>query len=298
MSSLQKRSVGEYLTGPKIAPYVFILPFYLVWAIFGIFPMLHSIWLSFHRIRSIYRADFVGFYNYAEIFLREEIIKAFYNAVWYAVVNVVGQITIALLIAVLINSKFVKLKGFFRISYYIPNMVSTVVAGILFLVLFQTHGLLNMFLNGNTEWLHSTFWSKPVDMVVVGWRWIGFWVIIFSAALQGIPDVFYEAASLDGANNFQKFWHITLPGLRNVMLFAVVLNTIGAFMLFGDPYMLFTAKEGPVGPLDSAITPVIAIYKAAFENFEFGLAAAISWVLSIFTIWVTVAEFKLSKERR
>jgi len=298
LSTLKARNIRQYLTGPKIAPYVFISPFYILWAIFGVFPIVYSIWLSLHRVVGIYKADFVGFYNFREVFLREDVIKAFYNSIWYAVVNIIGQITIALLIAVLINSKFVKLKGFFRIGYYVPNMVSTVAAGILFSILFQTNGLLNMALNTNVTWLHSTFWSKPVVMAVVGWRWIGYWIIIFSAALQGIPDFFYEAASIDGANSFQKFWHITLPSLRHVMLFAVVINTIGGFHLFGEPYIVFTAKQSPVGPLNSALTPVIAIYKAAFENFELGFAAAIAWVLAIITILATGVQINLWKKER
>ncbi len=297
MSTLQARNVRQYLTGPKSAPYIFISPFYILWAIFGVFPIIYSIWLSFYRVIGMHRTDFVGFYNFTEIFLRTDVIKAFYNSIFYVVANVVGQITIALLIAILINSKFVKLKGFFRISYYIPNIVSTVAAGILFSMLFQTSGLLNMILNTNIDWLNSTFWSKPIVMVVVGWRWIGYWIIIFSAALAGIPDIFYEAASLDGANSFQKFWYITLPSLQDVMLFAIVINTMGALMLFGEPYILFTAKQTPVGPLNSALTPVIAIYKAAFENFEFGFAAAVSWVLSIIIILMTVIQINLIKKR-
>jgi len=292
------RRIRQFLTGPRAAPYIFISPFYLLWAVFGAFPIFYSIWLSFHKRINIFQARFVGWSNFTEIFYRDATIKAFYNVFWYVIVNDIAQVTLGLFFAVLINAAFVRLKGVFRASYYIPNITSAVVTGILFSIFLERSGIINKVLGTQIPWLQSTLWAKPAVMMTVVWRWLGFWIVMFSAGLQNIPDDLYEAASIEGANGFQKFTYITFPLLRPVTLFAIVINTIGALQLFAEPLVLFqTGGVAGGGPLNSATTPVLEIYKAGFRDFEIGFAAALGWALAVLVIIATIAQMTLARRR-
>ncbi|MHB0857133.1 MAG: carbohydrate ABC transporter permease [Anaerolineae bacterium] len=281
------------LLGPKVAPYIFISPFFLMFAVFWVFPVVWSVLLSFQRW-SFQDTTWVATDNYRFVLSSPAVRVAFRNTVWYVVANNVFQLSIALSVAVLLDLPFLRgMSGWLRAAYFMPNIVSGVTTAILFGIVLGTGGVLNSILP-QIQWLQSTEWSKPAVLMAGGWRWIGYWVVMFMAGLQSIPDDYYEAADLDGATLWQRFSMITFPCLRPVFLFVIVVNTMGTLQIFEEPYMLFgTGLRG--GPLNSATTPVLEMYKLGFQNFDLGSASALGWLLAILIIAVSIAQFSLAR---
>jgi lactose/L-arabinose transport system permease protein len=215
---------------------------------------------------------------------------------WYAVVNNVFQLTIALGIAILLDLPFLrKAGGFLRMGYFMPNLVSGVTTAILFGILLGSGGVIEHLLAPlgiHIQWFQSTEWSKPAVILAGGWRWIGYWIVMFMAGLQSIPDDYYEVADLDGASMAQRFRYVTFPLLRPVFLFVIVVNTIGTLQIFEEPFLLFRG-----GPLNSSTTPVLEMYKLAFQNFDLGSGAALGWMLAMVVIGATVLQFSLARRR-
>lgn len=288
----------QQILGPKIAPYLFISPFFLLFAAFWVFPVLWSIALSFQRW-SAQETAWVGLANYRFVLQAPAVRQAFGNIIWYVVANNLFQLTIALAIAVLLDVPYLRrVNGLLRGAYFMPNMVSGVTTAILFTIVLGTGGVLSRllgFVGWEISWLQSTEWSKPAVLLAGGWRWIGYWVVMFMAGLQSIPDDFYEAADLDGATPWQRFRFVTFPMLRPVLLFVIVVNTTGTLQIFEEPFLLFGSQRG--GPLNSATTPVVEMYKLGFQNFDLGAAAALGWVLAVFIIAISIAQFTLARRK-
>lgn len=293
-----RRKWWEQILGPKVAPYLFISPFFLLFAAFWVFPVLWSVALSFQHW-SAQETTWVGLTNYRFVLGSEAVRRAFGNIVWYLVVNNVFQLTIALAIAMLLDLRFLRrVNGLLRAAYFMPNVVSGVTTAILFGIILGTGGVLDGLLGPvglEISWLQSTEWSKPAVILVGGWRWIGYWIVILMAGLQSIPDDFYEAGDLDGATPWQQFRYVTFPMLRPVLLFVIVVNTTGTLQIFEEPFLLF--GESPGGPLNSATTPVLEMYKLGFQNFDLGSAAALGWLLAVFIMAVSVTQFRLARRR-
>jgi lactose/L-arabinose transport system permease protein len=294
-----RRFGWEQILGPKIAPYLFILPFFLLFAAFWVFPVLWAVALSFQRW-SAQTTTWVGLANYRFVLQSPAIHKAFQNIIWYAVVNNAFQLSIALTVAVLLDLPFLRrVSGVVRTAYFMPNIVSGVTTAILFTILLGTGGLVDNLLGMvgvKISWLQSTEWSKPAVILAGGWRWIGYWVVMFMAGLQSIPDDYYESADLDGATLWERFRYITFPLLRPVFLFVIVVNTIGTLQIFEEPFLIFGSQSG--GPLNSATTPVLEMYKLGFQNFDLGAAAAVGWLLAVLITGISVAQFTLARRRR
>ena len=287
------------LLGPRVAPYLFVSPFFLMFIIFFVFPVIWSMMLSFQKWTAA-ETIWVGLANYRFVLRLPSTRIAFENIVWYAIVNNVVQIIFALSLAVLIDLPFMRrLSGALRLAYFSPHVASGVTTAILFAIILGGGGFSDRLLSMagiKISWLYSTEWAKPAVIFAGAWRWIGYWIVIFMAGLQGIPDEYYESAELDGATLWERFWYITFPSLRPVFLFVLVVNTMGTLQIFEEPYMLFgNATRG--GPLGSATTPVLEMYKLGFENFDLGSAAALGWLLAVVVVMVSIAQFKLGQER-
>lgn len=292
---------AEGILGPRVAPYLFIAPFFILFILFFIYPVLWSILLSFQKW-SARETQWVGLNNYRFVYQLPSVRKAFANLVWYVVVNNVFQLTIAMTVAVLIDSTFMRrFAGFFRIGYFIPNIVPGVVTAILFTIILGGGGVSDRVLalfGTRIPWLQSTQWSKPAVLIAGGWQWIGYWIVMLLAGLQGIPDEYYEAADLDGASLWQRFTYITFPLLRPIFLFVIIVNTIGTMQLFEYPYLIFGGGIGTAGgPLDSATTPVLELYRIGFQSMELGSAAALGWGLAVLIIAMSILQFTLAQRR-
>ena len=268
--------------------YVFISPFYILYAVFGMFPLLYGLWLSLHEWDGISPMKWVGFENYTQLLTDDIWWKTIYNTIWLFFGATVPQLTLALILAYIINSAYIKGKDFFRAAYFMPIVASAVAVSIIFTSLFgERYGMLNYGLSflgiDRIDWLGSAKWLKPSIALVTIWQWTGYSMIIFLAGLQSINPELYEAARVDGAQIRDIFRHITLPLLRPVILFQVILSIIGAMQTFDIPVMLAggTQSSAPGGTDRAGLVSAVLVYWTAFKYTQFGYAASMAFVLFI-----------------
>ena len=286
---------------PRWAPYVFISPFLLLFAVFGVFPLLFSLHLAFQSwepTSGLDAMDFVGLDNFAFALQDEWFWKSLKNTLWLAVVSGAPQHLVAIPLAVFIHNSFKRLRDGVVGAYFLPYITSTVAIAIMFSSLFsKDFGLVNAALASafgmeHVDWLGRAENIKPAIAFVVFWRYLGFNVVLYLAALQTIPRDLYEAASMDGAGRWQQFWHITLPNLKPMIFFGVTLSVIGGLQLFEEPFIL-TGGRG--GADQSGMTSAVYLYRMAFDFNDFGGASAMSWLLfavvAVLT-WMTNRAFR------
>ncbi len=277
-----------------------LLPGLLIFGVFTVFPIIRLLFMSLTKwdFGSFRGQEFIGFANYKEVLLDPAFQVAFGNTAVYTLVTVPAQMVLGLLIALLINSL---LHGQipFRVAYYLPVITSWVIASLVFKYVFNTEGLLNYFLcnvlhltSANIHWLDTRWGGLAVAMLLGTWKGIGWNMVVFLAALQTVPKELYESASLDGAGAVQKFWHITLPGIRGTVLFALVMLTIGGFNVYTSIKLITDGKPGHQ-------TDVVLswMYYKAFSAGKFGYAAALSFVIALVLAFLAVLQFKLMQQK-
>jgi multiple sugar transport system permease protein len=281
---------------PRWAPYVLISPFLVLFAVFGVFPLLFSLYLAFQAWEPTSGLDtmqYVGLGNFVFALQDPWFWKSLENTAWLALMSGVPQHLVAIPLAAFIHASFKTLRDGVIGAYFVPYITSTVAIAILFSSLFSTDfGLINAGLNaafgiGHVDWLGQPENVKPAIALIVFWRYVGFNVVLYLAALQTIPRDLYEAADMDGAGRYQQFWYITLPSLRPMIFFGVTLSVIGGLQLFEEPFVL-TGGRG--GPDQAGMTSAVYLYRMAFDFNDFGGASAMSWVLFVFVAaltWVT-----------
>ncbi|OXM84781.1 carbohydrate ABC transporter permease [Paenibacillus rigui] len=267
-----------------LAPYLMISPFYILFIVFGLFPILFSLYLAFHAWDGLGPMEYVGLRNFRNLLTDDpDFWKSVGNTfiIWF--LSTVPQLFLALVVAFLLNAAFVRFKDFYRAVYFLPNITSIVAVAIIFGSFFGSQfGLINGLLQAlglpRIEWINDPFWVKVAVSLMVIWRWTGYNAIIYLAGLQGIPHDLYEAATIDGASRKQQFFSITLPLLKPIILFTVILSTIGGMQLFTEPLIL-VGNTG--GATKGGLTLVLYLYNQAFGNQLFGYASAIAWMLFI-----------------
>ena len=286
---------------PRWAPYVFISPFLVLFAVFGMFPLLFSLYLAFQSwdpTGGLRAMEYVGLVNFTFALEDEWFWKALGNTAWLALVSGAPQHFVAIPLAVFIHSTFKRLRDGVVGAYFLPYITSSVAIAIMFSSLFSTDfGLVNaglhaLFGTENINWLGRPEYLKPAIAVIVFWRYLGFNVVLYLAALQTIPKDLYEAATMDGAGRLQQFWCITLPGLRPMIFFGITLSVIGGLQLFEEPFIL-TGGRG--GADQSGMTSAVYLYRMAFDFNDFGGASAMAWLLFIVVAvltWLTNRAFR------
>lgn len=287
--SASKMLVGSQVlrTFRKSYPgYVFIaLPVAAI-SLFLIIPMVASFAISLTEWNGFQPPVFVGLQNYRILLLEDQKFRqAFFNTTLFVLLGMSVGPTLGLLSALLLNQN-IKFRALFRTAYFLPVMTSLVVVGTVWRYLYNDHGLLNYLLSslglGSVRWLNAPneiLWGRlPLISVVVAsiWQGFGFETVIFLAALQNIPKDLYEAAEVDGANRFQRFWHVTLPGLRPVILFVYIIGIIGSYQVFDQVYVLTLADFGPLG---RTRTIVAYLYDNFFSYARLGYASAVAYSL-------------------
>jgi multiple sugar transport system permease protein len=298
---MSRRLLSAMRLSPRWAPYVFISPFLLLFAVFGVFPLLFSLHLAFQSwepTSGLDAMEFVGWDNFAFALQDEWFWKSLKNTLWLAVVSGAPQHLVAIPLAVFIHNSFKYLRDGVVGAYFLPYITSTVAIAIMFSSLFsKDFGLINAALAGafgieHVDWLGRAENIKPAIAFVVFWRYLGFNVVLYLAALQTIPRDLYEAATMDGAGRWQQFWHITLPNLKPMIFFGVTLSVIGGLQLFEEPFIL-TGGRG--GAEQSGMTSAVYLYRMAFDFNDFGGASAMSWLLfavvAVLT-WMTNRAFR------
>ena len=295
---------------PEWTPYVLLSPFLVLFAVFGVFPLLFSLYLAFQSwepTNGLASMQFVGLENFVFSLQDEWFWKSLKNTAWLALASGVPQHLVAIPLAVFIHTSFKRLRNGMVGAYFLPYITSTVAIAILFSSLFSTDfGLVNQALgglarvpglgwlapDGPIDWLGRPENIKPAIALIVFWRYVGFNLVLYLAALQTIPKDIYEAATMDGAGRLQQFFFITLPSLKPMIYFGVTLSVIGGLQLFEEPFIL-TGGRG--GSDQSGMTTAIYLYRMAFDFNDFGAASAMSWLLFFLVVvltWLTNRAFK------
>jgi len=274
--------------------YVFISPFYVLFIIFGLFPVGFSLFLSFQDWNGVRPMEFVALKNFA--FLLGPGGRAFWQSITNSLILFVMYVPImtfaAIVLAVLLNSPRVRGFQIYRTLIFAPYVTTMVAAGITFGLMFQQKGgLFNLVLQGiglsPVPWLENIWWARVSLCILVVWGWLGYNMVLMLSGLQTIPRELTEAAMIDGASAVQAFFRITIPLLRPIILFSVVLSTIGTFGLFNEVMSLTNG-----GPMRATTTPLVQIYGVAFGDFRFGRASAQAYVYALLIFVLTYIQFK------
>jgi cellobiose transport system permease protein len=274
--------------------YAAISPFFILFAVFGAFPVLFSIWISFHSWDGIGQMKWVGLEQYSYLLGDPKFWQSIGNTMIIWVLSTVPMLLLALVIANALHNA-TRFRSFYRIAYFIPNVTSIVAVTMVFGSIFSNNfGLLNAFLQSigltKIEWLTQPWGIKIAIATIVTWRWVGYNAIIFLAGLQAISSDVYEAAKVDGASPRQTFWRITVPLLRPVILFTAVTSTIGGLQIFTESQVLLGDEGGPGG---AGMTIVSYLYQSAFLDNQFGYGAAIGWALFILIVLFSIINWRL-----
>ena len=272
----------SWLDKDTFAAWVFLAPALIVLSIFLFYPIAYLLYLSFTTGSfTIEGIQWIGLRNYLRLFTDSDFWQVIGNTIYFTIATIIPTIIIPLGLAVLLD-RSLALRGILRTAYFIPSITSLVAVGLGFRWLFQTEGPVNSWLLqlgiNPIPWLSSTVWAMPVLILLSTWKQLGFNLVVFLAGLQTIPQSLYEAAELDGANDWAKFWYITLPGLRPTIIFATITTAIFTLRSFEQVYIITGG-----GPLNSTNILVYYIYEQAFARFEFGYAAAAATILLLIT---------------
>jgi len=282
----------------KAAPYAFISPFYIVFLIFGAFPLVFTLWVSLHdwELASGTR-EFVGLDNYDYLLTDSDFWHATINTIGIFFISTVPQLLLALVIANALNRRM-RLPTLFRIGMVAPLVTSTAAVAIVFTQMFdQDWGMINWFLGlfgiDAIAWSNSRGWSWVAIAVMVDWRWTGYNALIYLAAMQAIPKELYEAAAIDGASRIRQFWQITVPMLRPTIIFTVIISTIGGLQLFTEPvlFSIHTPNKMDGGPLHQFQTITMYMYDNAFNSDRYGYGATVAWALFVMIIVFSLINF-------
>jgi multiple sugar transport system permease protein len=295
-----------------MAPYVFISPFFVLFAVFGLFPLLFSVYLSFHRwdpSAGLAAMNWVGLENYVYVITSDDWFHAsLYNTVWLALVSGLPQHLVALPLAFFLHTAFGRWRNAVVGAYFLPFITSTVAISLVFSSLFsRDYGVVNaalaalhnvpglgwLFPSANIDWGQPQY-TKWMISFVVWWRYVGWNAVLYLSAMQTIPKDLFEAATMDGAKPWQQFRHVCLPLLRPMIFFAVTLSIIGNLQLFEEPFIL----TGGTGGIDQAgKTAAMHMYATAFVDGDFGTASAIAWLLFMLIAAVTWANNRFLGQR-
>ncbi len=282
------------------AAYLFLTPAISAILIFFFIPVIAAFIMSFtdfdiYAFASYDNVRFIGFRNYVQLFGDPLFWQSLQNTVYYVVFATPLSIAVSLGAAMLLNSKLIKYKGFFRLSYFIPYITTLVAVAIVWRFMYHPKfGILNYFLGwfgiNPVDWLGNPNTAMPAIILMSVWKTFGYNMIIFIAGLQNIPEDLYEAASLEGANGWEKFKAITIPMLAPMTLFVSIITIVGFFQLFAEPYIM---TQG--GPLNKTLSIVGYMYQEGFRWWNMGYSASISFVLFFLILIVTVLQFRLQK---
>lgn len=275
--------------------YLFIAPPFIGVLIFLVYPLLSSLYISMSKYNMFAPPEFIGFANYIKMFTDDKLfLKTLLNT-FYAALGVPIGIAFSIFFAVLLNQKLPG-KNFFRALFFLPTVCSIVAISLVWQWIFNAdYGLLNQMLASigidGPGWLIDKEWAMPAMIIQGVWGGLGVSIIFYLAALGNIPRAYYEAATMDGAGSFRKFWYITLPGISPVTFFILVTSLMGAMQDF-TRFMILTGG----GPNYSTTTSVYYVYNMAFQYNRMGYASAVAWIVGIITMIITVINLTVSKK--
>lgn len=282
----------------KVLPYLFICPFFILYAIFGLYPLVSGLVMSFQDNELL-----VGIANYQTVLTDSRFWKAILNAAIYTLGSVFIILPVALGAAVMLNSKLMgKLKGPMSTTFFIPNVTSVLVVGIVFKYILKTNGgILNELLQAvglidkNIRFLNDPSWAIPSLVIVGTWRYFGVNSLYFLGGLQSISSDLGEAARIDGANAWQEFWRIKFPLLKPIMVYIVFTAITGSFAMFGEVYTLVGSNS--TGARDSMLFPVIYLYNTMFRDNKMNEAATMGYILAVILLIITSIQRYIMRDK-
>lgn len=270
-----------------LIPTLFILVFY-------IYPMFRAFWVSLRSGAGV-NLNYVGIENYRRLLSDPQFLTSVKNTFIYLIFQIPLMIILALMFSVILNNKTLKFKGIFRTMIFIPSVTSLVAYSIIFKYLFSNNGIINKvlmslnILDAPIYWLGHPFWAKIVIIIAITWRWTGYNMIFYLAALQNIDESIYESARLDGASAFDQFFKITIPLLKPVILFTSITSTIGTLQLFDEPMNITSG-----GPGNATLSISQYIYNLSFKYTpDFGYSSAVSFAILVFIVILSAIQFKV-----
>ena len=280
------RNQAWYLHQAKLAPYIFTAPFYLLFFTFFLFPSLAALVLSFYKWNGISDPEWLGLRNFERIFGDPDFWQAVGNTGIYMGAALFITVPLALVLATLLNSRDLGLRGVWRSAYFTPVVTSSVAIALVFGILYsKDYGLINAFFQAvglpAVNWLGDGNWAKVSIIILMIWRWTGYLMIYFLAGMQSISPEYYEAAMIDGASDLQQFFRITIPLLRPVILYVSIIVTTGSLQIFEEPFILTSG-----GPANATLSVAQYLYIHGISGLKFGLGSAVGLLMfvSIFAL--------------
>ncbi|CAM3632159.1 sugar ABC transporter permease [Cohnella lubricantis] len=289
--------VKRFLYSQKVAPYVFVLPFILVFLLFWVYPLGSSVSMGFQKITIGQEAQWVGLDNYTKMLGDEIFLKAIKNSFVYMVLTIVILIPFPMLFAVLINSKMMWAREFFKSAFFLPALTSVVVAGTIFRLMFGemetslTNSFLGLFGLEPVKFLKGQTTGFIALLTLATWRWTGVNMLYFLSGLKNIPEEYYEAASIDGASAAQKFFRITIPMLKPTTIYVVTISIYAGLAMFVESLMLWNGNNSPK---NIGLTIVGYLYRQGIEKNEMGYAAAVGIVLLLIAMIINLTQLTLT----
>lgn len=294
MAAQTKLERSEHISG-----WLFIMPALVLLGLFMVYPIVWSLWMSFQTGRGM-NFSFGGFANIVRLTQDPIFLRALGNTFTFLIIQVPIMLVLALLFATALNDTRLWGRGFFRTAIFLPCITSLVAYSILFKSMFANDGVINDFLLATgliadpIPWLGDPFWAKVVVISAITWRWTGYNMIFYLAAMQNIDRSIYEAARIDGVPAWARFWYITVPMLKPVILFTSVISTIGTLQLFDEVNVLTLG-----GPSDSTLTLSLYIYNLTFKFMpSFGYASTVSYVIVVLVGILSFLQFLVARDRR
>ncbi|MEO5906848.1 MAG: sugar ABC transporter permease [Saprospiraceae bacterium] len=288
MSTLKRNNLISYLL---------VSPYLLHVFVFVLFPVGFSVFLTFHEWNIIGPMKYVGLTNYEKLIQDQYFLKSIRNTLVFLLIHIPLQIVIALGLAVILNQK-IWFRAFFRGSFFMPVVVSGVVITILWQQLYGYEmGSINTLLMAlgfeKVGWLIDPVWAMPSIAIMATWKNVGLYIILFLVGLQSVTRSLYEAADLEGATSWQKFWHITLPVINPTVVMVMILSTIGGFSLFIEPYVMTNG-----GPLNATLSSVLYIYKQGFFYYHMGYAATLGLIFALLILFVVFIQRRVIENKQ
>lgn len=274
---------------------MFVAPYFIVFAVFNLYPILYTLLLSFMKWDGLGTPTMIGIANYTRLLSSKYFYQTVGNTFSIYVLSIIPQFSLALFIALLLNTKWIKGRATFRSIFYFPNLVTPVTVGVTFTLLFGNSGVVNILLKtlglitGPVDWFQGVFSAKMTVAIMLCWQYFGSNVIFFGAGLAAIPQDYYEAAAIDGAGSFQIATRITLPIMKPILMYVFITSIIGGLQVFDVAYMLKDA-----GNRDYFKTMIYYLYENAFKNSQYGYSAANAYVVFVIIAVFSLISFKLS----
>ncbi|HYO07979.1 MAG TPA: sugar ABC transporter permease [Tepidisphaeraceae bacterium] len=268
--------------------YFFVAPFFVLFGLFGLYPLVFSLFLSFVKWDGLTPMRWVGLGNFSVMLDDEILLTSLWNTLVIGMLYIPPMLALAFLLALALNTSWLRARAILRASIFLPCVTPMVVIAIVFgLLLSAEHGLLNHALSyvglGPVAWLNSVEWSKPSIALLVIWRWTGYNMVLMLAGLQGISADYYEAASVDGATRWRAMWHVTLPLMRPTFVFCMILSLLGTVYMFDEVFVL---TKG--GPGTSSTNFGLYLFNLSFNDFRFGYASCVAYTVSVGVLIVSL----------